>query len=171
MRTKNDYTINFTGLSFGKHEFEYNVNKFLFEQYEDEDIVDSNIPLKITLDKEERMLSFNFVFKGVLSVLCDRCLEKLDLKVEGENNLYVKFGEEFLEEDDDIIVIPNKEHKIDLSHYIYEYILLQKPMQCVHKKGGCNKDMVDRISEINSDTNNEESVDPRWEALKTIKFE
>jgi uncharacterized protein len=169
MKTQMDYTISFTGLTIGEYEFDFEVDKTLFEEYENEDIQDANVSLNVLLKKEERMLTFDFSFEGVLNVLCDRCLDPLDINVKGVNTLFVKFGDKFEEEDDDVIIIPNKEHKIDLSQYIYEYILLQKPMQCVHQEGKCNKDMLERINKKEENTN--ESIDPRWATLRDIKFE
>ena len=166
--TKKDYTISFSGLSIGEYEFDFEVDNTLFEEYENEDILGADVSLNVLLKKEERMMSFDFSFEGVLNVLCDRCLDPLNIDVRGVNTLFVKFGEENKEEDDDVIIISNKENKIDLSQYIYEYILMQKPMQCVHKEGECNKDMLDRINKIDEIT---ESIDPRWESLKDIKFD
>lgn len=167
-----DYTISFTALEIGEHNFDFKVDKSLFEKFENDDLLNSNVDLKVKLIKEERVLTFNFYFKGVLNVLCDRCLEPLDFKIEGEKNLFVKFGEEYSEEDsldDDIIIIPNTEHEIDLSHYIYELILLQIPIKCSHPKGKCNRDMIERIN--NAEPQIEQEVDPRWAELKKIKFD
>ena len=168
INTKKDYTISYSGLSIGEYEFDFEVDNTLFEEYENEDILGADVSLNVLLKKEERMMSFDFSFEGVLNVLCDRCLDPLNIDVRGVNTLFVKFGEENKEEDDDVIIISNKENKIDLSQYIYEYILMQKPMRCVHKEGECNKDMLDRIDNIE---NNKESIDPRWESLKDIKFD
>lgn len=168
INTKKDYTISFSGLTIGEYEFDFEVDNTLFEEYENEDILGADISLNVLLKKEERIMSFDFSFEGILNVLCDRCLELLDIDVRGVNTLLVKFGDENKEEDDDVIVISNKENKINLSQYIYEYILMQKPMQCVHKEGECNKDMLDRINKIDEIT---ESIDPRWESLKDIKFD
>lgn len=168
INTKKDYTISFSGLTIGEYEFDFEVDNTLFEEYENEDILGAEVSLNVLLKKEERIMSFDFSFEGILNVLCDRCLEPLDIDVRGVNTLLVKFGDENKEEDDDVIVISNKENKINLSQYIYEYILMQKPMQCVHKEGECNKDMLDRINKIDEIT---ESIDPRWESLKDIKFD
>ncbi|MFA7082662.1 MAG: DUF177 domain-containing protein [Bacteroidales bacterium] len=164
-----NYSVNFTPLIIGEHRFDFEVDKSLFDKFENEDILGADISLTVDLLKEERMMTFVFNFKGTLNVLCDRCLDPLDVKIKGENTLFVKYGEKHLEEDDDVIVISNKEHEIDLSHQIYEYILLQKPMKCVHEISKCNSDIIERINKKEED--NDKSVDPRWAALKNIKFE
>ncbi|MDD2530292.1 MAG: DUF177 domain-containing protein [Bacteroidales bacterium] len=167
-----DYTISFTALEIGEHLFDFKVNKSLFESFENEDVLDLNIDLRIKLIKEERILTFNFDFDGVVNVLCDRCLDPLDFEIEGNKNLFVKFGEEYLEEvvkDDDIMIIPNSEHEINLAHYIYELILLQLPIKCIHPEGMCNEDMIERINNVEPVV--EETIDPRWAELQKIKFD
>ncbi|MDD2288011.1 MAG: DUF177 domain-containing protein, partial [Bacteroidales bacterium] len=71
---------------------------------------------------------------------------------------------------DDIIEIPVLEHKIDLKEYVYQYIILAKPMKCSHKDGECDEDMLERLAQLNTEIIAEE-VDPRWEALKNIKID
>lgn len=170
MRTNNDFIINFSGLAHGEHVFDYRIDSSLFKEFENEDILDSDINAKITLLIEERMLSFNFAFKGKIIVLCDLCLEEMSLDINTQNNLYVKFAEEYSELDDEIITLPLVEHKIDLINYIYEYILLAKPMKCSHKTEQCNVEMLNRIKELNA-IEEPEDIDPRWEALKNIKID
>lgn len=164
-----DYIINFSSLLMGENELDFKVDKRFFEAFENEEILEANVSLKLNAFKEERMISFYFNFHGSLMVLCDRCLEPLDIDINSTNSLFVKFGQEFLEQDDDVIIVPAKENKIDITQYVYDYILLQKPIRCVHQEGGCNKDMLDRISKQNE--NKQKVVDPRWSSLKDIKFE
>lgn len=164
-----NYSIDFASLVLGEHRFDFEIDKSLFEKFENEDILGANINVRVDLLKEERMLTFNFTFKGTLNVLCDRCLDPLDVKIKGDNTLFVKFGDKNLEEKDDVIIISNREDVIDLSQHIYEYILLTKPMKCVHELSKCNSDIVERINK--KEENNDESIDPRWNVLKNIKFE
>jgi uncharacterized metal-binding protein YceD (DUF177 family) len=164
-----DYIINFSSLSMGENELDFKVDKKFFEGYENEDILEANISLRLNVLKEERMLSFYFHFQGIMRVLCDRCLEPLDIDIKSTNSLFVKFGQEFLEQDDDVIIVPVKENKIDITQYIYDYILLQKPIRSIHKEGDCNKDMLERISKQSETI--QEIIDPRWSSLKDIKFE
>ena len=143
--------------------------KFYFDGvYKFADIYD--IDAIITLLKEENMLSFRFNFKGSMVVLCDLCLDELEIDIDSENNLYVKFSDHYTEEGDDIIEIPVLEHKIDLKEYVYQYIILAKPMKCSHKEGECDEDMLERLAQLNTEIIAEE-VDPRWEALKNIKID
>jgi uncharacterized metal-binding protein YceD (DUF177 family) len=82
----------------------------------------------------------------------------------------MKFGAEPGEESEDVIILAEKEYKVDISHYIYEFLTLHLPAKRVHgeDKDGhslCNSDVI-RILEEHSD---EQGSDPRWDALKKLK--
>jgi uncharacterized metal-binding protein YceD (DUF177 family) len=68
-----------------------------------------------------------------------------------------------------VLIIPEKEHQIDISHFIYEYVILSVPFKRVHGtddqgKSLCNPQSL-RILEALKD---EHPSDPRWEALKNL---
>ncbi len=172
MIESNDYVINFTSFEIGEHILDFKIDNSLFQRFENDDLLGLDIDLRVKLIKEERILAFDFCFNGLINVLCDRCLEPLDFGIEGERTLFIKFGDEYLEqesENEDIIVIPNTEYEIDISHYLYELILLQIPIRCAHEEGKCNSDMIERIN--SSEPAIEQEIDPRWLELKKIKFE
>ena len=44
-----DYTISFTALEIGEHNFDFKVDKSLFEKFENDDLLNSNVDLKVKL--------------------------------------------------------------------------------------------------------------------------
>jgi uncharacterized metal-binding protein YceD (DUF177 family) len=97
----------------------------------------------------------------------------MELPVETEDTLYVKFGEEYSEEGENLIVVPEAEGTINLAWYMYECIALTIPLKHTHPEGMCNPEMETLLKahsaasdEISGD---EEPVDPRWNALKKLK--
>ena len=109
--------------------------------------------------------------------LCEDCYDEMisgfKLPVETEDTLYVKFGEEYSEEGENLIVVPEAEGTINLAWYMYECIALTIPLKHTHPEGMCNPEMETLLKahsaasdEISGD---EEPVDPRWNALKKLK--
>ena len=93
------------------------------------------------------MLIFNFAIKGVVNVMCDRCLDNFDFSIEGQERLIVKLGEEREDDDDEIVIIPENVHQMDLSIYLFEYVVLLLPMKKTHpddENGNttCNPDII-----------------------------
>jgi uncharacterized metal-binding protein YceD (DUF177 family) len=95
----------------------------------------------------------------------------LELPISGSNRLIVKFGVKVYEETDEIIVIPEKENTIDVAPYVFEYIHLQLPQRKVHDEGDCDTETIERLNGLEGKTQDEETIDPRWEALKKIKLD
>lgn len=116
------------------------------------------------------MLIFEFSITGTVEVTCDRCLELFDYPVEGNETLYVKLGDEWDEESDDVLIIPESEHEFNVSQLIYEYIMLMLPIQRIHPddengKSTCDPTMLEKLG-----TQPEpQETDPRWEALAQLK--
>jgi len=118
------------------------------------------------------MLVFQFDFEGSVTVDCDRCLEPFELPIEGQEKLFVKFGEEYAEESEDLIVIPFSEHQFNLAQLLYEYISLMIPFQRFHPEdengeSTCNPDFLSKLNEFKSDPH----AESMWDKLKGIKPE
>jgi len=165
-----EYTIPFVGLEPGNHQFEFEVNDSFFEQFEFSQIQHGQIHVTVDLEKMERMMIFNIAIEGEVLVTCDRCTNEFMYPVSDTQRLIVKLGAEYLEESEDVVVIPETEYKFDLSSYIYEFIHLSLPVQLIHPddehgSSTCDPDML-RLLETLTPT---ESIDPRWEALNKLK--
>lgn len=168
------YVVKFVGLSNGEHGFEYSIGKKFFEESDCEDILDADLFLKLVLYKEDRQMRFVFDFTGSIKVLCDRCLEPMSVPMNFSRELYVKFGHEYEEQSEEMIVLPWKEHSIDLTGIIYDYILLAKPVRCVHGEVGgrtqvCNQEMMDILSQTEMMDGGGED-DPRWDELRKLNY-
>ena len=48
--------IPFKGLKIGKHDYDWEINQKFFEIYDNSDVLDCKISVKLELDKTERML-------------------------------------------------------------------------------------------------------------------
>jgi len=167
-----DFVIPFVGLSLGNHEFDFEVNNTFFEHFEYSEIKKGKIDISVKLERQERMLIFGFGIHGTVEVTCDRCLDVFDHPVIGNERLIVKFGQERIEESEDVLMIPHTDYQIDLAPLIYEYINLLLPIRHVHpmNENGeyeCDPDVTRFISDIPE----HENTDPRWEALKGLSGE
>jgi len=168
------YVLPFSGLKLGQHTYDFTMTKVYFdalakleETSEIYGLIDANIELKLTLEKQQNMLQFDFNFTGSIEVACDRCNDPLSVDASSSRKLIVKFGENDMEETDEIIVLQESEHKIDITHYIYEFITLALPAKRAHSIEDCNQEVIDQINHI-SEQNDSAPTDPRWDALKQI---
>ena len=110
-------------------------------------------------------------------VPCDRCLEDCPIAIDYEGRLVVKFSEEELEYDGEVMWLYPGESEVDLSHYIYESIILSLPYQRVHEEGACDPSMIARftigteeeLEAIEERAAKEEQTEGAWDKLAALK--
>jgi len=175
MKVNKEFLIPFAGLKQGKHQFEFDIDKTFFDDFGFDEYNDVNIKVNLILEKQSTMLELTFKHKGTVNVPCDLSNEDFDLPVKGKLNLIVKFGEEFNDDNDEILVLPHGEHQVDVSQYIYEMIVLSVPSKRVHpgiKDGTVAADMINKLNELSPKEKQEEEkkedTDPRWDELKKL---
>jgi uncharacterized metal-binding protein YceD (DUF177 family) len=176
-----DYVIPYHGLKEGLHEYDFEAKSGFFEFFDNPDIQAGNLEVKLKLIKTSQFMELKFKISGFLRMFCDRCLEEFDQKVDTEAELIVRFGDEFEEISDKLIVVPREEGRINIAQYIYEYAALSLPVQNIHPddengNSTCNKEMLKKLEELsvsgtgqNEDIDNYDNIDPRWELLKKLK--
>ncbi|MGO1751062.1 MAG: YceD family protein [Psychroflexus sp.] len=175
MEEKNAYTIKFVGLKEGKHQFDYQIKDEFFEFFEYDDFNTADVKANIELNKKANMLEFTFDLTGVMNLDCDVSTEAYDQKIQNRLELVVKFGEEYNDDHEDVLILPWSEYEIDVKQYIYEAIVLAIPQKRIHpgvEDGTLNSEILDRLEdyqpEAENDNKDEEEIDPRWEDLKKL---
>jgi len=145
------YTISFKGLSLGNHTYDWTIDNVFFGKYEMSEISAANINVELTLVKHSSFLELLFKMNGSAEVVCDRCLDPLKLDITSENKLYVKFSEQVGEDDlndNDVIILPYSEDRLNVAQYLYEFAHLNLPIRRVHgDKNECNKDMISKLEQ------------------------
>lgn len=177
MKQNVDTVIQFSGLKSGVYHYDFTLDNSFFSEYKNEKILDANIVFDVKLEKKERMMMFYFTYSGEVTTTCDRCLGEMRLPVEGEQSLCVKFSDTEQSDDEDVIILPESEYKIDLAQWMYEYVAVAIPIQCVHPDDAegnstCDPEMTKYLSEEakgEATQTDEDDIDPRWEALKNLK--
>ncbi|MCD4696046.1 MAG: DUF177 domain-containing protein [Bacteroidales bacterium] len=172
MKDLKDFIIPYKGLSLGEHQFDWDLSQAFFELLKNQDIMDCNVHVALSLEKQERMLILEFDISGHIEVECDRCLGKLKMPVQINEPYYIKFGSEREEESEEILIIPETEYQLDVSVLIYDFISLSLPIKKVHGKDKegislCDPKALKRLNQVSY----KNKIDPRWEALKNINLE
>ncbi len=175
MNKLNDYNIAFKGLKEGKHQFHYTLDADFFLNIEDSVIEGGQFEADVDLIKRSQMLQLDFKIDGNVHTTCDNCLGELTLPVSHENTIYIKFGIEYDEPSDEIIVLPHEEYEFNIAQLLYEFIVVSMPLRSVHEdQENCDQDMIQRLqsydhAEQASFEDENEAIDPRWEALRKLK--
>ena len=177
VKTLKQFSIPFTGLKIGKHQFDFEVDNSFFDAFEYSLVKKGNLKVEVELDKQETMLILQFHIAGTILLDCDKCLADFSYPVDIRERQIVKFAEDELESDDlEIIVLSRKESTIDVAELIYEFITVSVPYIKTCDEGvegsQCDPEMIERLESLSSGAPEQEednNSDPRWEALKKLK--
>ena len=171
MKPKNKYKIEFAGLKIGDHNFNFNASNEFFDRFSFSDFNDVSVDIDIDLIKKSTLLELNFDLSGSVNVNCDLTNEPFDLLINHKASLVVKFGLEYNDEDDEILVLPHGEHKLFVDQYIFEMIVLSLPPKRIHpgvEDGSLKSEILDILEDLKPKENSN-LADPRWEQLKSLK--
>lgn len=168
-----DTTIQFSGLKSGRYNYSFALDGAFFSAFDNDIFEDGSVNFEVEMEKTERLLVFKFAFQGEVTTACDRCLGELSVEVAGEETLCVKFSDSEVSDDESVAILPEGSYQIDLAQWMYEYVVVAMPMQCVHpddEHGNptCDPMMMQYINNETPSESNEE-IDPRWAALKDLK--
>ncbi len=178
------YEIDLKALQSGtKATYHFELDNAFFEAIDSAEVQRGNVKVELNVMKKAGAFELDFQTDGVVIVPCDRCLDDLEQPVVSHDKLKVKFGEEYGEVDD-LIVVPEEEGTINVAWFMFEFVVLAIPMKHVHAPGRCNKEMSRKLNAHLSTMSDDDDVDmevdealeedmdrpidPRWNDLKKI---
>lgn len=130
--------------------------------------------LKLKLKKTEHFIRADFSVDVVLQLVCDRSLDIFDFPVQTAYSVTFKAeaAEEKTDEHEAIRNIDFISNTINIEDDVRDSILLSIPIKKIHPRfldeSGKPVDFVsDTFGKVADDE--EEPIDPRWEALKKLK--
>ena len=175
MKPLKEFTIPFIGLKLGLHHFNFEIEKAFFEYFEYEDFNDVKVHVDVSLLKNTTLLELNFKISGSVNINCDLTNEPFDQVINNDFELVVNFGEEYNDENIDILILPHGAYEINIQQYIYELIVLAVPIKRVHpgvEDGTLNSDILEKLKELSpkldDETKEDKDIDPRWNTLKKL---
>ena len=167
MRKFGTFDIPFTGLKLGTHRFQFDIDRSFFDQFEFSEISNAKISATVDLEKQSNMMILHIELQGEVESMCDTCGEDFNLAIASNERVIVKFGDEEIEQSDEIWVIPHHEHQLNVAELLYEFSHLSLPIRKVHPEGECNEEALEKLSDL--EHHEDIKIDPRWENLKSIK--
>ena len=125
--------------------------------------------MEVLFEQVGSQLNAQITLDGTIEVSCDRCLGLFDLPVHFEDRVIAKLGEE-TDLDGDVWILGSEVHELDLSQPIFEFAHLALPTRRIHSdEADCDPDMLDLLDGPEGGSDDEEPMDPRWNALKELK--
>lgn len=162
MKYRREFEIAYVGLKNGTHTYTYNIGKPFFDLVEADSSEFESVDVQVVVhfNKHTDFFELKFEINGAVEVPCDRCGDVFNLPLWDEFNLIIKLKEPTGEEDEDdteddgdIVFLSKNETVIDLSEWIYEFLLLSMPMQKIHPldaegNSTCNKENLALLEKL-----------------------
>jgi len=164
--------IDLKGLADGLNSFEFDLDDAYFKAVNAPEVSRGNVHVSLKIVRTQNdYFTLDFHEKGTVVLPCDLCLDDMEQPIETQQRLEAKFGNAY-SEDGDLVTVPENEGILDVSWFVYEFILLALPIKHVHAPGKCNTAMIRVLEEhsaARSGSEDEKSMDSRWEALLKLK--
>jgi uncharacterized metal-binding protein YceD (DUF177 family) len=165
------YSIPIQGLKIGIHHFTYSVDDAFFGHFEESPVTVGKVDFELVFDKRADMIVLDFSLKGHVREICDRCTAQINLPIEDERQLIVKYGEEEeVEEEDEVLFISREASALNVAQYLYEFTVLALPITNTYDCENdpelpCNFEILKYLNQ-DDDASDSDSV---WDALKGLK--
>ncbi len=136
------YKVQLASLADGKYEQDFECGAEFFKNMENPDVISSDVKVHLDLVKKNDAYDCTFHCKGMLQIPCDRCLDPLDHEVDTTYHITVKYGADYNDESDDVLIIPESDSCLNVAYMLYDTIVLTIPLRHVHPLGKCNRAMA-----------------------------
>lgn len=169
------YDIDLKAIELDEKVFNYSLDDDFFTALEAQEVTRGQVEAHVNVKKLTGSFELNMYINGYVIIQCDRCLDDMVQPVEANNKLKIKFGPAYLDEGDELVIVPEDEGKVNVAWFLYEIIALSIPIQHTHASGECNEEMMKILKEHSGNFNEEENdapigenIDPRWNDLKKL---
>ncbi|MBT7660280.1 MAG: DUF177 domain-containing protein [Bacteroidetes bacterium] len=161
---KRDFDIAFRGLALGPHEFQYDLDDTFFTLFEYSDYQGLIGKAELMMLKSETVLDLEWRFTGNIEAPCDVTNEVYTQALTNSFAMQIKFGDEYNDENEELLILPHGDYKFNVGQMIYELVVLSIPSKLLGPNAGSG--LEDFIEE--EEDEKEEKTDPRWDQLKNL---
>ena len=182
------YNISLKDIISETRVFEFDLDEAFFKKIDSPEVQKGLVKAKVIVQKKLTCYELQFFVDGTIYIPCNRCLDDMAQAIHHKENLQVKFGDTFSEEDE-VVIVPESDGGINIAWFLYEFIALNIPIKHIHPTGECNVNMVsklkkhiarqknddddDEVNSLDDDDDddllpNDTHTDPRCDALQSL---
>ncbi len=165
MRAIQEHTIHIQGLKDRVHHFRFDLDKEFFDSSDNEEFIDGKLVAEVEFDKKSSMMVAVVDLNGHVEINCDRCNNPMKYPVNGHLRQIFKVTEREKYSDEEVTAISPQAYELNLTASIYECLVLSLPARKVHEEEDCDPEV---IAKLKNQTEQTETGDPRWNALRGL---
>jgi uncharacterized protein len=155
-------------LSEGIHEYELEVKAEDLE-LSNKEFYPYPLSIRIMLDRIRDVFRLKIDIHTQARYQCDRCLDEYDTEFDEKIEQIYQLGHSELDEDEEIIILPEGTREIDITKAIQDTFLMSRPLQLL-----CREDCKGLCAQCGANWNHQScscatrQIDPRLEKLKML---
>lgn len=129
------FRIPMSALKADSESFDWTIGPEFFAVFDDEHQPPrGTFKVLMELERTGLLVTLDFDIKGKLQTTCDRCLVPIELPIDHQYQLIIKFGNPE-ESTDEVIFIDPEAPDLNVGKSIYDFVLLSIPIS--HRIPGC----------------------------------
>lgn len=185
-----EFKLALKSMPVGEHNFTFHLGKEFFENMESADVHNADLTVNLGVVHKNDAYNLDFFIEGTVTLICDRCLDALEMPIEAAYSITVEYGDDYNDESDDVLIIPHADSYLNVAYMIYDTVALAIPIKHVHPQGQCNRamsavlkkhspaagsleqDLIDEIDNLDADdasAGTDAPLDSRWAELEKLK--
>ncbi len=169
MEKLGQFSIPIEGLGEGIREFNFLLNTQFFLEFENSPVKAGDFEARLVLEKKSNLIKLDFEIMGSMETPCDRCLADIHLPLQMEDHLIIKYVDETVEEEEEVIYITRDTDHVNVAKYFYECVCLNLPLIKVYdcretEPYPCNEKILDKLQ--GEDASEADATNPIWDQLK-----
>jgi uncharacterized metal-binding protein YceD (DUF177 family) len=168
------FRISIASLKADESNYHWELNQDFLKLFDDEhDTEKGQFTVSLTLQRSGTVTTMNFDITGMVETNCDRCTAPINLPLEGNYEIIVKFGDA-TQTTDEVIFVDPESNGLNVGQLIYDFILLSIPFSrripgCeTLSSPPCDMTVLNYLSETKAENKARDDTDSLWEDLKKI---
>ena len=174
-----NYDIPLETLTMGVHQFDYALDDAFFGAFETDLIERGTFSAQVEIERVRSQFNLVIRYAGAAGVDCHRCLEPLNLPLQGEAELVIKYDSDTPREEDDAVFVPYGTEHYNVARLLFETIGVALPMSITHDDADlvCDPEMLKYLNSPAAEEDPEGApaedgdipADSPWAALRGFK--
>ncbi len=122
------FWIPVANLKADEAKYRWDLGADFFKLFDDEHETEKGqFAVVLDLSRAGTITTLIFQITGVVETPCDRCLVWIEMPIEGEYEIIVKFGDPE-ETTDEVLFVHPEAHGLNVGKHIYDFVLLSIPI-------------------------------------------
>ena len=152
-----NYILPIGGMEIGIHQYQFKVDDYFLSHCGGSPYTSADVGVNINIDRRQSLYVLDVSLSGLTSCSCDRCTVAIQLPIEIDHQVILKFQEGMeAKSTDDVIYLEPGQKNFSVVNLLYDLFVLAIPIMKVYdcdkdENPPCDFDVLDRLEQDSKD--------------------